>query len=204
MSPLRLSFAGLAAAAVLFAACSSDTSELAEAETTTTTTTIAGETAVAGETTVAPAVESSSSTTEIEVVTTVQLVPAQELTSEGTITIGAIDYGFAFECYAAGAGDILALGIGSDPETGEETQAIVQAFLGQAYVAVLQGSDRVQELAVDQPAELFVQGEAIRGSALRFVDSAGIPGVGEELGLGAVSVDCNGFAPGLPKGYDLS
>ena len=202
MSPLRLSFAGLAAAAVLFAACSSDTSELAEAETTTTT--IAGETAVAGETTVAPAVESPSSTTEIEVVTTIQLVPAQELTSEGTITIGAIDYGFAFECYAAGAGDILALGIGSDPETGEETQAIVQAFLGQAYVAVLQGSDRVQELAVDQPAELFVQGEAIRGSALRFVDSAGTPGVGEELGLGAVSVDCNGFAPGLPEGYDLS
>ena len=202
MSPLRLSFAGLAAAAVLFAACSSDTSELAEVETTTTT--IAGETAVAGETTVAPAVESSSSTAEIEVVTTVQLVPAQELMSEGTITIGAIDYGFAFECYAAGAGDILALGIGSDPETGEETQAIVQAFLGQAYVAVLQGSDRVQELAVDQPAELFVQGEAIRGSALRFVDSAGIPGVGEELGLGAVSVDCNGFAPGLPEGYDLS
>ena len=202
MSTLRLSFAGLAAAAVLFAACSSDTSELAEVETTTTT--IAGETAVAGETTVAPAVESSSSTAEIEVVTTVQLVPAQELTSEGTITIGAIDYGFAFECYAAGAGDILALGIGSDPETGEETQAIVQAFLGQAYVAVLQGSDRVQELAVDQPAELFVQGEAIRGSALRFVDSAGTPGVGEELGLGAVSVDCNGFAPGLPEGYDLS
>ena len=204
MSTLRLSFAGLAAAAVLFAACSSDTSELAEAETTTTTTTIAGETAVAGETTVAPAVESPSSTTEIEVVTTIQLVPAQELTSEGTITIGAIDYGFAFECYAAGAGDILALGIGSDPATGEETQAIVQAFLGQAYVAVLQGSDRVQELAVDQPAELFVQGEAIRGSALRFVDSAGTPGVGEELGLGAVSVDCNGFAPGLPEGYDLS
>ena len=202
MSPLRLSFAGLAAAAVLFAACSSDTSELAEVETTTTT--IAGETAVAGETTVAPAVESSSSTAEIEVVTTVQLVPAQELTSEGTITIGAIDYGFAFECYAAGAGDILALGIGSDPETGEETQAIVQAFLGQAYVAVLQGSDLVQELAVDQPAELFVQGEAIRGSVLRFVDSAGTPGVGEELGLGAVSVDCNGFAPGLPEGYDLS
>ena len=202
MSTLRLSFAGLAAAAALFAACSSDTSELAESETTTTT--IAGETAVAGETTVAPVVESSSSTAEIEVVTTVQLVPAQELMSEGTITIGAIDYGFAFECYAAGAGDILALGIGSDPETGEETQAIVQAFLGQAYVAVLQGSDRVQELAVDQPAELFVQGEAIRGSALRFVDSAGIPGVGEELGLGAVSVDCNGFAPGLPEGYDLS
>ena len=98
----------------------------------------------------------------------------------------------------------MALGVGTDPGTGDETQAIVQAFLGQAYVAVLFGSDRVQELAVDEPAELFVQGDAIRGSALRFVDSAGSPGVGQELGLGTVAVDCNGFAPGLPEGYDLS
>ena len=194
MSTLRLSLAGLAAAAALLAACSSDSPELADGESATS---VASE---ATTTTQAP----TPTTTDFEVVTTIQLVPAGELTSAGTITIGDIDYGFAFECYAAGAGDILALGIGSDPDTGDETQAIVQAFLGQAYVAVLLGNDRVQELAVDEPAELFVQGDAIRGSALRFVDSAGSPGVGEQLGLGTVSVDCDGFAPGLPEGYDLS
>lgn len=193
MSTLRLSLAGLAAAAALLAACSSDSPELAEVESATSVVSEAT-------TTQAP----TPTTADFEVVTTIQLVPAGELTSAGTITIGDIDYGFAFECYAAGAGDILALGIGSDPDTGDETQAIVQAFLGQAYVAVLLGNDRVQELAVDEPAELFVQGDAIRGSALRFVDSAGSPGVGEQLGLGTVSVDCDGFAPGLPEGYDLS
>ncbi len=193
MSTLRLFLAGFTAAGLLFAACSSGPTEVAEAEPTSTTS--------ASEATV---VTTEPPATEIEVVTTVRRVPAAELTSEGTISIGAVDYGFAFECYAAGAGDILALGIGADPDSGEETQAIVQAFLGQAYVAVLLGNDRVQELAVDQPAELFVQGDAIRGSALRFVDSAGAPGVGDELGLGTVAVDCNGFAPGLPEGYDLS
>jgi len=188
MSIGRLPLAGLVAATLLLAACSSEPAEIAEDTSTTTTTTV----------------PQTSTTVEIPVVTTIQRVPSSELASEGVITIGATEYSFAFECYAAGAGDILALGVGNDPETGDETQAIVQAFLGQTYVAVLLGDERVQELAVDQPADLFVQGDAIRGSALRFVDAAGAPGVGEQLGLGTVSVDCQGFAPGLPEGYDLS
>ena len=182
------SLAALALAALFFVACSSEPDDLAEvaAPTTSTTTTVA------------------TTTTELQVVATVQRVPASELTSSGTIAIGPTEYAFAFECYAAGAGDILALGVGTDPESGTETQAIVQAFFGQAYVAVLVGNDEVQELAVDEPADLFVQGDAIRGSALRFVNAAGAPGVGDQLGLGTVSVDCNGFAPGLPAEYDLS
>lgn len=188
MSKVRILRSGLIAGVALLAACTSEPAELSEP----------------GPTTVAATTTTTTTTTEFEVVTTIQRVPADELGSTGTITIGPVDYNFAFECYAAGAGDILALGVGSDPETGIETQAIVQAFLGQTYVAVLVGADGVQELAVDEPAELFVQGDAIRGSALRFVDTAEVPGVGEELGLGAVAVDCQGFAPGLPEGYDLS
>ena len=188
MATARLLFA-LLVGALLFAACSSDPGEQAAVETSTTT--------------VAPTT-STTTTTELEVVTTIRRVPASELASEGTINIGATEYGFAFECYAAGAGDILALGIGEDPVTGVETQAIVQAFFGQAYVAVLIGDEQVNELAVDAPADLFVQGDEIRGSALRFVDASGAPGVGEQLGLGTVSVDCQGFAPGLPEGYTLS
>jgi len=154
-------------------------------------------------TTAVPSVSSTSTSTtvEFEVVTTIRRIPAPELASDGHITIGPTRYDFAFECYAAGAGDILALGIGEDSLTGTQTQAIVQAFLGQAYVAVLISDAQVLELAIDQPAELFVQSDLIRGSALRFVDASGSAGVGEDLGLGTVTVSCEGFAPGLPDEY---
>jgi len=118
--------------------------------------------------------------------------------------IGSTRYDFAFGCYHAGAGDILALGVGDDPDGDGTTQAIVQAFLGQTYVAVLIGEAQVLELAIDQPAELFVQSDLIRGSALRFVDAAGSAGVGEDMGLGTVTVSCQGFAPGLPEEYVIS
>ena len=159
----------------------------------------------APETTVAPTVAPTTTpATEIEVVTTIRRVPSSELASVGHVTVDSVQYDFAFECWAAGAGDILALGVGEDPKSDEQTQAIVQAFFGQAYVSVLIGDDRVVELAIDQPADLFVQADTIRGSALRFVDAQGAAGVGEPLGLGTVTVECNGFAPGLPEGYDIS
>jgi len=153
---------------------------------------------------VAPTTTAAPTTTQLEVVTTVRRVPSAELVSQGHITVGTLRYDFAFECYHAGAGDILALGVGEDPNGDSITQAIVQAFLGQTYVAVLVGETQVVELAIDQPAELFVQSNMIRGSALRFVDAAGSAGVGEDLGLGAVTVSCQGFAPGLPDEYVIS
>lgn len=178
----------LFAAAFLAAACSSGTADTAP---TTTSQPIESTT-------------TSPPTTQLEVVTTVVRIPAEELGSEGHITIGSTRYDFAFECYAAGAGDILALGVGIDPNNGEATEAIIQAFLGQAYVAVLVGEGQVLELAIDEPAELFVQHDKIRGSALRFVDAVGSAGVGEDMGLGTVTVTCESFAPGLPEDYLIS
>ncbi len=171
------------------AACTSGESDAA-VETTTTTT-------ESPETSQAP-------TTTVEVATTIERVPSSELVSAGHVTIGSTQYDFAFECWAAGAGDILALGVGQDPESSEETQVIVQAFFGQPYVSVLVGNDRILELAIDKPADLFVQSDTIRGSALRFVDAEGAAGVGESLGLGSVNVECESFAPGLPEGYSVS
>ncbi len=143
----------------------------------------------------------TTTTTELQVVTTIRRVPADELASVGHVTIGDTQYDFAFECFAAGAGDILALGVGEEPETQVATQAVVQAFFGQPYVSVLVGADRVLELAIDAPAELFVQAGEVRGSALRFVDSDDDAGIGDSLGLGTVSVTCDSFAPGLPDAY---
>ena len=159
--------AGVAAlvVSVLSAGCSSDDSETAAATTTTATTSTT--------TTVPP-------TTSIRVITSIERVPASELTSVGRIEFGEHDFGFAFECYAAGAGDVLALGVGEGPD-GRTTQAIVQAFLGQPYVAVLVGADEVYELAINREADLFVQGADILGSALRFVEAGERAGEGLSL-----------------------
>jgi len=176
-------------ATLVLSACSSatqDTAAVATSSSSTTTTT------------------SAPTTTQLEVVTTIRNVPSGELVSVGHVSIGSVQYDFAFECWAAGAGDILALGVGEDPDSGVTTQAIVQAFFGQEYVSVLVGDDRVLELAIDHPADLFVQSDTIRGSALRFVDAQGSAGVGESLGVGSVTVECDSFAPGLPEGYNIS
>lgn len=173
------------------AACTSGETDASLEEVVTTTT------SSAPESTAVP-------TTEAEVATTIQRVPSSELVSVGHVTIGSTQYDFAFECWAAGAGDILALGVGEDPDSDEPTQVIVQAFFGQPYVSVLVGEDRILELAIDKPADLFVQSDTIRGSALRFVDAEGSAGVGESVGLGSVTVECDSFAPGLPEGYDVS
>lgn len=195
--PAWMSRPGALAAAVLgfalvLAACSSsgsDADALAEpiSSTTTTTTTVP-----------------VTTTTGLEVVTTIRRVPSSELVSAGHVTVGSVQYDFAFECWAAGAGDILALGVGENPAGDEPTQAIVQAFLGNEYVSILIGDDEVIELAIEHPAELFVQSDTIRGSALRFVAAQGSAGVGDALGLGSVTVECDSFALGLPDGYDLS
>lgn len=164
------------------------------------------DTDVAGVSTSMPSTSSTTtSTTVVAVVESTEppeaeLIPATELRSPGTITIDDAVHEFAFECYAAGVGDVLALGVGTG-DTDPNTQAIVQAFFGMPYVAIQFADGRVQELAVDRVADLFLQGSDIRGSALRFVDSTESAGVGESVGLGAVTVECNGFAPGLPEGW---
>ncbi len=146
----------------------------------------------------------TTTTLVVEVVTTIRNVPDEELTSTGSITIGQVEYEFAFECFAAGAGDVLALGIGEDPETRALTQATVQMFLGQPYVSILIDGGRTLELAIDAPAELFLQSGSISGSALRFVEAGDGAGVGEEIGLGSVLVECSSFLPGLPEDYTTS
>jgi len=109
-------FLALVVFVVFAGACSSTAADAAPETTTTASTTSTSE---------------APTTTQLDVVTTVTRVPAPELSSEGHITVGSTQYDFAFECYHAGAGDILALGVGDDPNSGDATQAIVQAFLGQ-------------------------------------------------------------------------
>lgn len=164
----------------------------------------APEQAAPAPTTAPPTTTTTTTTTLLEVVTTIRRVPADELGSVGYVTIGETQYDFAFECFAAGAGDVLALGVGEAPGSEVATQAVVQAFFGQPYVSVVIGNEQILELAIDAPAELFVQSGEVRGSALRFVDSNEVAGEGDALGLGRVNVVCDSFAPGLPDAYQAS
>ena len=135
------------------------------------------------------------------ITTTVDRVVADDLASSGQVTIGETQYDFAFECFTEEEGQVLALGVGEEPGSAIATQAVVQAFSNQPYVSVVAGGERILELALEAPVELFVQSGTISGSALRFVDSQGEVGVGNSLGLGAVSVNCESFAPDLPPEY---
>lgn len=187
MKPMLRAAAFCFMCGLVASACSSTVEDAAPVTTTTTTS--------------AP---TTTTTTVLEVVTTIRRVPAEELGSTGYVTVGGTQYDFAFECFAAGAGDILALGVGEVPGSEVSTQAVVQAFFGQPYVSVLIGDEQIIELAIDAPAELFVQSGEVRGSALRFVESTTDVGVGTSLGLGGVNVACNSFAPGLPDAYQAS
>ncbi len=187
MKPILRAAAFCFMCGLVASACSSAVSEAAPATTTTT----------------AP-VTTTTESLPLEVVTTIRRVPADELGSSGYVTVGGTQYDFAFECFAAGAGDILALGVGEVPGSEVSTQAVVQAFFGQPYVSVLIGNEQFIELAIDAPAELFVQSGEVRGSALRFVDSTEDAGVGPSLGLGRLNVSCDSFAPGLPDQYQAA
>lgn len=176
-------------ALVLVAGCSSTNTDVAGVSTSVPTTTTTSTT-----TTVAPVVETDAP--ELEPI----IIPGSELRSPGTITVDDVEHAFVFECYAGGAGDVLALGVGTG-DTDPGTQAVVQAFFGNPYVAIQFADGSVFELAIDRQAELFLQGSDIRGSALRFVQSGASSGVGDAAGLGAVTVACDGFAPGLPDGW---
>lgn len=173
---------------LVVSSCSSEPEQAAQQTTTTTT---------------APATPTTT-TAAPEVITTILPVPAEELSSPGSITIGEVQYDFLFECFAAGAGDVLALGVGQEPDTRQMTQAVVQMFFGQPYVSVLINDERLLELAVDAPAEIFLQAGVLSGSALRFVEASGTAGEGEAIGLGTVNVECSSFLPGLPEDYDVS
>ncbi|NNC79899.1 MAG: hypothetical protein HKN94_07065 [Acidimicrobiales bacterium] len=179
---------------LLLTSCSSATPASDAAELTTTALSPPATTTTTSTTTTLPP---ETTTTELKV----DKIPAPELISPGTITVGPLVMDFSFECYAAGAGDVLAVGVGTFPDSDITTEAVVQAFFGHPYVAVVVDADTVFELAIDRQAELFVQDGTIRGSALRFVNANAGLGEGDQLGLGSVVVSCDSYAPGLPEGY---
>lgn len=121
----------------------------------------------------------------------------------GSVVIGDVTYQFAMTCYAPGAGAVVAVGNGLEPNTGKPTRALVQAFFRDPYVGVTIGDNEVvYEPSLDEPLELFYQDDTVRGSAIRFVKNLDLKArTGAPAGLGTVTVACSGYRSGLPPGY---
>ncbi|MCS5676168.1 MAG: hypothetical protein NZ600_01360 [Acidimicrobiales bacterium] len=139
--------------------------------------------------------ETPTSTTEPSVV--VDVVP-----DNGWIQVGGLTFDLAFTCFAPGAGDVVAVGVGEHPMLGQEVTALVQGFLGRPYVGVMVGGQVMFEAALDDPLEVYLHDDKITAGAVRWQEGLDLEsGQGEPAGFGAVFVDCPGYESGLPDGY---
>ena len=120
----------------------------------------------------------------------------------GWIQVGGLTLDLAFTCFAPGAGDVVAGGVGEHPVSGQEVTALVQGFLGRPYVGVMVGDELMFEAALDDPLEVYVHDNKITAGAVRWQKGLDLEsGQGEQAGFGAVFVDCPGYESGLPDGY---
>ena len=117
------------------------------------------------------------------------------------IRVGDTIYELSVTCYAAGAGEVLAIGVGTAPDTGEPVEAYVQAYLGSPYVGlrVGSGSDALIESTLDGSLDLYLQDDRIRASAIRFVRGLDLEtGAGEPAGVGQIEIECIHYEDELP------
>ena len=120
--------------------------------------------------------------------------------SEGTVEVGDTIYRLAVSCYAPGAGDLLVLGVGEDPDSDGFVEMYLQAFLGDPYIGLRLGDGTLLESSLDGPLDLYLQDDVIRASAIRFVEGLDL-GTGEatEVGFGELEIFCSGYAKELPS-----
>ena len=134
--------------------------------------------------------------------TTVPSLVVDPVPDNGWIQVGGLTLDLAFTCFAPGAGDVVAVGVGEHPVSGQEVKALVQGFLGRPYVGVMVGDEMMFEAALDDPLEVYVHDNKSTAGAVRWQKGLDLEsGQGEQAGFGAVFVDCPGYESGLPDGY---
>lgn len=115
--------------------------------------------------------------------------------------MGDTVYDLTVTCYAPGAGEVLAIGVGTAPDTGEPVEAYVQAYLGAPYVGLRVGSGEgsLIESSFDGSLDLYLQDDRIRASAIRFVRGLDLEtGEGEPAGVGQIEIECRHYEDDLP------
>ena len=140
--------------------------------------------------------------TEAPTPTTGPSLVVDPVPDNGWVQVGGLTLDLAFTCFAPGAGDVVAVGVGVHPVSGLDVKALVQGFLGRPYVGVMVGGEVMFEAALDDPLEVYVHDNKITAGAVRWQEGLDLEsGRGEPAGFGAVFVDCSGYESGLPDGY---
>jgi hypothetical protein len=121
------------------------------------------------------------------------------------VVVDAKLYDLAATCYDAGAGSVVVVGTGTEPGTGRETRALVQASVGQSYVGLTIGDrEVVYEATLDEPLDLRLGAEhRIEAPAIPFVRDLDLTrGQGQAAGTGSLRVQCAAFVAGSPPGLE--
>lgn len=141
----------------------------------------------------------STSTNAAEASPTSTSVVSQRPRSEGTVSVGDKTYFFTVACYAPGAGDLLALGVGGEPGSDSVVELYLQAFLGAPYIGLRLGDGTLLEPSLDAPFDVYFQDDVIRASAIRFVRSLDLEsGEATEVGFGELEITCADYSRELP------
>ncbi len=145
-----------------------------------------------------------ASVVEEPTTTTVEPEPEPDpgVVTNGWVQVGYQTFDLAFTCYAPGPGDVVAIGVGGHPDSGQHIEALIQGFLGQPYVGVTVGGSVLYEATLDGPLEVFVHDGTISAGAIEWTRGLDLEsGLGERVGYGAVFVSCEEYEHDLPEGY---
>ena len=114
--------------------------------------------------------------------------------SNGWIQIGSQKFEMVFTCYKTQLGEVAALGNGEDPQTGEVTEALIQAFIGKPYVVLLKNGSTMFEASLNKPLDLSVNGLEITAGAISWEKNLDLDTTyGEVAGFGSLFVYCGQF-----------
>ncbi len=113
--------------------------------------------------------------------------------SEGTVEIGDTRYQFTVTCQELGAGEVVVVGSGEDPDSGGTVELYLQAFLGDPYVGLRFADGTLFEpsLELESPLDLYIQDDVIRASAIRFVRDLDLEThTATDVGFGELEIHC--------------
>ena len=120
--------------------------------------------------------------------------------SEGTVEIGDTQYRFTVTCQELGAGEVVVVGSGEDPDSGGTVELYLQAFLGDPYVGLRLADGTLFEPSLESPLDLYVQDDVIRASAIRFVRDLDLEtGTATEVGFGELEIHCDQYSREAPE-----
>ena len=121
------------------------------------------------------------------------------------MTIDGVAYDFEVDCYDAGAGSVIVVGAGEEPEAavaadvegdgeGSDTHILVQAYLDESYVGVTIEPDHegdpevVYEASLDDELDLVLEGDVIAADDVTFVRNLDLAtGTGARVGDGMLA-----------------